>query len=102
MIDVVNSTVLEVLTDIETFNRRKSFINRVCQNRKQKRKLNENFKEKESQGYICNNSQQVSAHTLILLTCGSYSRHDETVLSCNNKTERHGKRLDSVKNKSGK
>ena len=65
LIDPVNSSVLEVLTDVDRHLTESNdlFIEFV---EEQKRKLEGNFKEKESQSYTCNNSQQISAKTSIL------------------------------------
>ena len=65
LIDAVNSSVLEVLTDVDRHLTESNdlFIEFV---EEQKRKLEGNFREKESQSYTCNNSQQISAKTSIL------------------------------------
>ena len=60
LINAVNS-VLEVLTDVDRYLTESSLLKRRAKKRNGK-----NVKEKESQGYTCNNSQQISVETFIL------------------------------------
>ena len=60
LINAVNS-VLEVLTDVDRYLTESSLLKW-----KAKKRNGKNVKEKESQGYTCNNSQQISVETFIL------------------------------------
>ena len=60
LINAVNS-VLEVLTDVDRYLTESSLLKWRAKKRNGK-----NVKEKESQGYTCNNSQQISVETFIL------------------------------------
>ena len=71
LIDSVNSSVLEVLKEVDRHlpERNDLFIESESKTESKKenwKKEKENFKEKESQSYTCNNSQQISAKTSIL------------------------------------
>ena len=73
LIDAVNSSILEVLTDADKHLTEGNDLFIVCWNGEQKRELEENFKEMESQSYTCNNFQQIPVKTSILYTSGNYA-----------------------------